>query len=237
MFSVLILDNDTLRFLEKLISGNPMVIRTLTVSNGKEAIMAAENTKIDVAFLNIELDRNDSYNGITVAKSLRAIVPKLIIIFVSAYTHYALDSFSAHPYDYIVKPINNDKVTNVLTEIANNQAISVPFKNNKMVLKIGYNIVYLDFNKIIVIEKIGKKAFIHTQNEIITCNYGLWELQLLLPNNFVKTHKSYIVNINKVKCIEHLGNTSFIIYFNEYEKNAYLSRYEYENKKHLFMNN
>lgn len=239
MLSVLILEDDmyTLRFLEKLISSHPLVDEVFATSDGNGATQIAEESNLDIAFLDIELSANDSCNGIDVAKILKAIHPCITLIFVTGYTHYALDCFSVHPYDYLVKPINKAKVINVITEAASlKQAPSVKnsIPKKHIAIKVEHKIVYVELEDIYFIEKIAKKAFIHTIDEVLTCNYGLFELAQILPDNFEKTHKSYIVNMNKVKSIENIGNQSFIIHFAGYDKTAYLSRYEYEKKQELF---
>jgi len=239
MLSVLILEDDlyTLSFLEKLISSHPLVDNIFLASSGEKAILFAEESNIDIAFLDIELSPNDSFNGIEVAKSLKAMQPSIMLIFVTGYTHYAMDCFSVHPYNYITKPINIAKIMDTLTEVASikrNPLVKPPIPKTNIALKVENKIVYIVLDNIFFIEKIGKRAFIHTSDEILTCNYGLFELAVILPDYFQRTHKSYIINMKKVRSIENLGNKSFVIKFTGYDKTACLSRNEYEKKGQLF---
>lgn len=196
MLSVFILEDDnyTQRFLEKLISGHPQVAKVLVASTAKKAIQVAEEFNIDVAVLDIELSQYDSCNGIEVAKNLKAMQPNIMLIFVTGYTHYALESFSVHPYDYIVKPINKAKLTDILTEIASIKDTPpdkelIPKKN--ISLKIDNQIFYVNFDDIFFIEKIGKKALIHTKNgyypAIINC-----QILSRYYRNILKEHINHI---------------------------------------------
>ncbi|HBQ25840.1 MAG TPA: DNA-binding response regulator [Syntrophomonas sp.] len=239
MLSVLIVEDDmyTQRFMEKLIVSHPLVGKVFPASEGGQAILIAGEFEIDIAFLDIELSPNNSCNGIEVAKSLKAIQPNITIIFVTGYTHYALDCYSVHPYDYVVKPINKSKIMDILTEVKSlkkNPPVKVAEYKKSMAIKIENKLVYITFEEIFFIEKIGKESYIHTSNEVLTSNYGLIELVKILPGYFERTHKSYIVNMHKIRSIENLGNKSFVVHFAGYDMAACLSRYEYEKKSQLF---
>lgn len=65
------------------------------------------DNKIDIAFLDIEMPGT---NGIQLAKKLQSVNPKVNIIFVTAYDHYALDAYGLHASGYITKPVNEKKI-------------------------------------------------------------------------------------------------------------------------------
>jgi len=73
--------------------------------NGMEAIRLAREYQPDIAFLDIELSLEEGFNGIQVAAMINDISPETKLVFVTGYTKYALDCYSVHPYDYLVKPI------------------------------------------------------------------------------------------------------------------------------------
>ena len=76
------------------------------------AVERSKKEKIDTAFLDVELG---NYSGIALAKKLKDIQPDMHIIFVSAYSQYAIDAFSIHANGYLLKPADKDDVLKELT--------------------------------------------------------------------------------------------------------------------------
>ncbi|MDO4265425.1 MAG: response regulator [Eubacteriales bacterium] len=77
-----------------------------------QALLFAKENALDVAFLDIELG---SMNGITMAKKLKFLQPKIHIIFVTSYEQYALDAFSVHATGYLLKPVAAEDIRRELT--------------------------------------------------------------------------------------------------------------------------
>ena len=71
---------------------------------GSEAIELARINNFNLIILDIELNEDD-INGLEVAKTIYAFNQEAYMVFVTAYSRYAVDSFAVHPYDYIIKPI------------------------------------------------------------------------------------------------------------------------------------
>lgn len=228
MFKVLILEDEnyTLRFLEKLISEHPKVEQVLGTSISQEAIRLASEIVPDIAFLDIELAPEDNLNGIDVARAINTVSPRTEFIFVTGYAKYAVDSFSVHPYDYLLKPIKRDKVMQAISGLdAERQTINMhKSPNNRLVIRSSDSIVFINIDDIFFIEKQGKKAFIHSTGGVneSTCIFN--ELESLLGPNFLRVHKSYVVNMDKVSQIKDAGNQSYSIHFEGYDGIAIMSR-------------
>lgn len=129
MFEVLILEDEEYNreFLKKIVGELPEVTAVYATSSGEEAVVLAQKHKPNLALLDIELSPGD-FNGLTVAKSIFSNDQDCFIVFITGYTKYALQSFSVHPYDYIVKPINKAKLKSLVIEIAEQ---SNNYKNNR----------------------------------------------------------------------------------------------------------
>ena len=79
----------------------------LTYTNPLEALEENSDGSIDIAFLDIEMPR---INGIQLAKKLKEINPLIKIIFVTAYSDYALDAFRVHASGYVTKPVSEERI-------------------------------------------------------------------------------------------------------------------------------
>ena len=76
-------------------------------NNPVKAFDENKDKRIDIAFLDIEMP---VLSGVQLAKKLKAINPKINIIFVTAYNNYALDAYNMHASGYVMKPVNEEKL-------------------------------------------------------------------------------------------------------------------------------
>ena len=234
MVRVLLLEDEeyTLRFLQALIAEHPMVDSIYAATTARDAIKIANKFSPDVAFLDIELDPQSSINGMEVANVIRASNPDIKLVFVTGYTKYALDSFEVHPYDYIVKPVKKSRVLDAISSLGKSADL---YKRSRLSIKTGAGIHFIDPEEIFFMEKCGKTLIFHCSNGPIEaiCTFG--ELEPLLPEDYFKrVHKSYIVNTKHIRSIKGIGNRSYEITFNGYQKTAYMSRQKYQEYKPLF---
>ncbi|QIB28206.1 LytTR family DNA-binding domain-containing protein [Caloranaerobacter azorensis] len=91
--------------------------------------------------------------------------------------------------------------------------------------------IFIPLNDILFIEKLEKNTIIHTKDKEYLSRHKLNELESKLPEEFLRVHKSYIVNIDKIIKIRNLGNRSFEIRFFNTDKVAFMSRYKFEELK------
>jgi two-component system LytT family response regulator len=237
MLDVLILEDEeyTLRYLQTIVSEHPMVKGVFGTSNGRDAVRLAREQKPNVAFLDIELSPEDDHTGLEIAGMIAEISPASKIVFVTAYTQYALDSFSVHPYDYILKPITKTKVFDTLYGVAREYKQQSQSRPKRIVVQSGrQELVFLVPSEIFFFERQGKTTLVHTRNGVYELARSLSNLTESLPKEFLRTHKSYIDNINRIRKVRNIGNRSWEIIFQGYDKPALMSRYKYEEYKELF---
>ena len=171
-------------------------------SNQKEIFDAIYKKNIDVLFLDVDF-KNNGKNGIEFAKDLRKINKDFFLVFLSAHQRYLHLSLITKVFDYLVKPINRDTMSNIVTRLKDE------FSNN--------NTLFLHLNKwefvrtdnILYIEKEGKKSIIITNDITYTTNKGLNALMSELPVNFIRCHKSYILNKEKILSLDKKKRASF----------------------------
>lgn len=116
----------------------------------------------------------------------------------------------------------NTSIKKVQESISNINSLSklVFYKND-----IEY---YLPLNQILFFETSGNSVQAHTEKEIYKIKYRLYELEELLPNNFVRISKSTILNANQVYSIDKNITSSSIVQFSKSHKKVYVSRNYYK---------
>lgn len=239
MVNILLLEDEpyTRRFLKKLVSENPFVDTVIDTPSGSKAISLAREHKPDVALLDIELAPEERLNGIQVAKNIYDLTPETYFVFITGYSQYAVESFAVHPYDYILKPVKKDKVDETINNLVSKVKKRNSVRNNpeKIMLKAKNEIFLITPGDILFIEKQKKFSVIHTGCNVYKTKYQtLSELEDKLGGNFLRVHKSYIANLDKISRIIEISNRSYEIYFNEYDKTALMSRYKFEEHKQRF---
>ncbi|MDU6340113.1 MAG: LytTR family DNA-binding domain-containing protein [Clostridium sp.] len=152
----------------------------------------------DVIILDI---RMKSMSGMELARNIRLKDSDVIIIFISGLDDYVFDGYNVSAFNYLLKPINDEKIFNVLDRVKEKLEKD---KNAKqfLLLSKGKNIFKIDYDDIFYIIAFDHYIDIHSKNEIYTFNRKISQLEELLPKeNFVRCHRSYIVNIKYVKNI------------------------------------
>ena len=158
--------------------------------------------KIDILFLDIDF-KNNGKNGIEFAKDLRKINKKFYLVFLSAHQRYLYVSLTTKVFDYLIKPINRDTLRELVARFKDE------FETNKSIFLHLNKWEYVRTNDILYIEKDGKKSIIFTESQKYTTSKNLNSLLSELPKNFLRCHKSYILNSNKVLSIDKKEGQAF----------------------------
>jgi DNA-binding LytR/AlgR family response regulator len=170
-------------------------------NNAIEGFEALKALEVDLIFLDIQMPM---LTGIEFLKSLSN-APK--VIFTTAYREYALESYELEVIDYLLKPISFDrffKAINKYFKSAEIKTISVPVESK---LDASTNHIYVNMNKkhhkvlfddILYAESLKDYVRIHTSETTIVTKEKISDFEKKLPSNFLRTHRSYIVNSNKI---------------------------------------
>jgi two-component system LytT family response regulator len=148
-------------------------------------------------------------SGLEVADILS---PYTTIIFTTAFPNYAVQAFEKNSADFLLKPISFERFTKSVTKVQNiirlkTQSVQ-PKEEEHFFINPGARgrSVQLSFSETIYIEGLKNYVVIHTADEKHITYLSMSEIEKALPpSRFIRIHKSYIVNIDKVKTIE--GNT------------------------------
>lgn len=153
-----------------------------------------EEGEFDILFLDIKLG---VITGIDVGIKIRKEFCNdyIQIIYVSWYSNYAMQLFKLHPLDFIVKPINYQKIENVMNEY--NRLFK--FKNSYFEYSIRKKIYHINEQSIIYFQSIGKKINMVTKMGVKEFYGKLSEIyKTLNTNSFCMIHKSYVVNMRYI---------------------------------------
>lgn len=190
-------------------------------TSGEELILSSE--VFDIYFLDIKMDK---LTGIEAAKKIRQENQKAGVVFVTALKEYVFDAFDINAFHYLLKPVNEDKLREVLCSFLN--------YNNKqdyfIIAKTANLSVKIFYQDIIYIESQLRKIIVHTNDGIIEYYFKLSDIeQELQGHSFFRCHKSYIVNLQYVcsysnNCIT-LKNSETV----------FLSKYKYSEFSKAFM--
>lgn len=199
--------------LEKFIGKLPNLELVGKCENPVKAMEILENEKIELMFLDIQMPQ------MTGIEFLKILPNKPVVIFTTAYKEYALEGYQLDVTDYLLKPFSFDrfvqavkKATEVI-QLKNNANQSTVAESSKDYLLVNseHKIFKLKFSEIEYIEGMREYVAFHTSNENrIMSLMSLKKLQAELPQDqFIRIHKSYIINSQKVKALE--GNTVHIV--------------------------
>ena len=173
--------------------------------NVAETMEVMSNTEIQLLFIDINMP---DISGMEFVKSLRN---KPYIVFTTAYSEYAVEGFEVQAVDYLLKPISfvnllkaANKVKTLMDLKANNQKENKEEYANFLFVKSAYKSIRIDFNSIKYIESQHEYIKIHLlSNESVTTKMSLKSIEELLPTKqFIRVHRSFIININEVSMIE-----------------------------------
>ena len=174
----------------------------LATNSTKELIKFVNSNRIDVLFMDIDLNTKES--GIEIAKLIRKSNKSLYLIFVTAHFEYIISSFECKTFDFIQKPFTYARLERTILRIFDDID--------------GFNSRFIDINNsgqiinrdsIDFIEKDGMKAIYKTINESFESYCSFNQIEPTLPQNFVRCHKSFIVNINNIHHVDSKSNTIF----------------------------
>lgn len=229
-FKTIIIDDELLarQRLIRLLKPFEDVIEIIAEANdGEDAITKIEELQPDLLFLDIEMP---VYNGLEILKKI-SIEP--IVIFTTAYENYAIKAFENNSIDYLLKPIEKDRLLLSIEKLRRRegnkgntgQLISfleeekVSNKSLAIPVKIGDRILMIKFDDILYFEASDKYVELYAiNNQKFIIEHSLNQLSLKLPNHFQRIHRSHLVNMNQVKEFRKGFNSAPILVINNTEE-------------------
>ena len=186
---------------------------------GRNVITFIQENHVDVLLLDINLKGDVS--GLNIAEELRKTNINAYIIFTTGHLEYVMMAYKFKTFDYLPKPITFERLEETILRLFNDLENS---HRNKYI-KIGNTQTIVCENDIQYIKRDGMKLVFHTDSQEYETYSSFNKIQTSLPDNFVRCHKSFIVNINKISNIEassniiSFGNNSHCLIGPKYKNN------------------
>ena len=168
-----------------------------------EARKFLEQDSVDAIFCDINMP---DLNGMDFVKSLQA--PPLIV-FTTAYSEYAVEGFKVNAVDYLLKPFGLDDFRRAANRIKERQEsvstnIQHPIPNTQpasLFVKTDYRMVKINIPDIRYIEGMSEylKIYLEGEDKPIITLLSMKKIESRLPENFMRIHRSYIVNLHKIQ--------------------------------------
>ena len=167
--------------------------------NGESFLDDLQKQNFDVIFLDIEMP---GLNGIETGKKLRLVSKNSIVIFVTNLAQYAINGYSIHAYDYIVKPLNYEVFYLKMKEML---PILKRLEKHTLAVRLNYSkLITIVTEEILYVESKSHHIFYHMEDGNVHQVYtSLSSAEKMLPtDSFVRCNSCYVVNLGQIDLID-----------------------------------
>lgn len=177
-----------------------------------DALKYLQDNKIDVVFLDINMPELD---GMSLGKILSKLNENLKIVFITAYREYAAEAFEIKAFDYLLKPYSEKRINEVLDNLTKERKadhIKDISKINKVTVTSEDKMYVISINDIYYIEAGEKESMVYTKDNSYSSKIKISKWEEMLPKNkFYRTHRSYMVNLDKITEVEPWFNGTYVL--------------------------
>jgi len=201
-----------------------------TFDDGLDVLKFLQHNKVDALFLDINIP---SLDGVLLAQNISQFAHKPFIVFITAWKEHAVEAFELEAFDYILKPYQESRIITMLQKLESawqqqtGSGISpaVIRENDTINLIKDERIYVTSINDIYYAEAHEKMTFVYTKRESWVMPMNITEFCSKLPaSHFFRCHRSYCVNLNKIREIEPWFNNTYILRLRDLEFEVPVSR-------------
>lgn len=178
----------------------------MEASSAREAVEKLMESKADIMFLDIQMPKT---SGMQLAEALHRLKNPSAIVFVTAYSEYALEAFGVDAIDYLMKPVDPERLSQALDKVQSRmkpQPQSHSSVERIPVVKSGRKVL-VPIDQIRYIEAKDDYSCIYTADDRFLSTISLAKLeQKLAPHGFFRVHRGYIVNLEYVEDVEVISS-------------------------------
>ncbi len=209
----IIIDDESLarKLLEENIRQLPFLELVGVCKNPFEAMQTLQEQRVDLMFLDIQMP------GMLGTQFLQSLREKPMVIFVTAYSNYAIESYDLDVIDYLMKPVSMERFTKAalkafdekqkqlaLKTIPPSVSDLKPQQEDTFFVNVEYSLVKIQMKDISHVESMKDyvKIFLTTAKKPVITKSTLKAIEEKLPTQqFMRVHKSFIVNLDKIESI------------------------------------
>ena len=174
-----------------------------TSDNIDNILSYVDDNKVDVLMLDINLKSGKS--GLELAETVRKKNKDIYLIFTTGHLEYAMVAYKFKTFDYLAKPITYDRLEDTVKRLFED-INGLP----KKYIKIDNKNTIIDESQIHYIKRDGMKLIFHTSSRDYDTYSSFAKLEDKLPDNFVRCHKSFVINLNNVKNVDPVTCTIYL---------------------------
>jgi two-component system LytT family response regulator len=216
-----IVDDEELarQMLREFLSTHPEIQIVAECANGFDAVKAVTELKPDLLFLDIQMPKLNGFEVLELIGTDRAIV------FVTAYDEYAIRAFDIHAVDYLLKPFGAERFETALQRVRQRIAGSLPAPSElsssarppaqyqeRIVVRDGTRVYIIPVAKLDYAEAQDDYVALSTEGKKHLKQQTISSLETVLdPAHFLRIHRSYIVNLEKVTKIEPYSKDNHLV--------------------------
>ncbi len=210
---------------------------------GGEILALYDRLRPDVVFLDVDMPER---TGVECARMIQDRDPACILIFATAHEEYMGDAFEVYAFDYLVKPFKLERLDRTLArvkEIRDRQrAAEMPkpaiVRNaaGRLMLKHRDGVSFLSMNDIVLIQREDRATVLYAAGgRRYVTGETLSETETRLdPDVFFRCHKSYIINLSRIRDISPYGRWTYIVRLDGIDHDALITYEKYEELERMF---
>lgn len=198
----IIVDDDLMcrKSLERLVLKNGEIEILGIFENGEDALVFLDESPVDLLFLDVEMP------GLSGTELLGQLTVSPHVVFTTSKAEYAHEAFEFQAIDYLKKPITFSRFQVAVQKVLEQSEKSVDSgeKGSEIYIKEDRRLIRLDFESILFFENVGDYVRVKTETDSHIIHGTLSGIADRLEDpRFLKVHRSFIVNLQKIKDIEH----------------------------------
>ncbi|QWU16578.1 two component transcriptional regulator, LytTR family [Paenibacillus sophorae] len=211
-----------------LIQANSGIEIVAQFEDGLDALKFLQTKEVDVLFLDINIP---SVDGVLLAQNISRFSVKPYIVFITAYKEHAAEAFEIEAFDYILKPYSETRIKGMLGKLEaafahrpGGEEERSPV-SNKINLWKNEKIIVVDADDIYYASAQEKTTSVFTRNEEYSMGISISEFHGRLPQErFFRCHRSFIVNLSKIKEIIPWFNNTYLLRLRDLDFEVPVSR-------------
>ncbi len=215
-------------------------------ADGAELLEKFEKLHPQVVFLDVDMP---VMNGVACANQIQDQDPSCVLIFATAHEEYRSDAFAVYAFDYLLKPFKMERVIETLTRIRERHEylrirpaisqINVAGRakpQGRMMIKHKDGISFINMSDILLIQREERSTVIYTADgKSYATSDTLGDTEAKLdPQVFFRSHRSYIINLNRIHDITPYGRWTYIVRLEGTDRDALITQEKYEELERLF---